>query len=84
MPLAVKVAACGEPMVEFKPSGGATDGSTSRASAAAAQGARVRYFSALGDDAYGRMLRALCDETGMDHADVSHERIAATRVIDWR
>jgi 2-dehydro-3-deoxygluconokinase len=42
--------------------------------AAARQGARVAYASALGDDPYGRMLRALWDREGVDHRGVDHRR----------
>ncbi len=54
--------------------------SSNFAIAAARQGARVGYFSALGDDAHGRMLRALWDAEGVDHAGVKTDAAAFTAV----
>ena len=74
------ILALGEPMVEFNHTGEGAGrlylqgfgGDTSNfAIAAARQGARVGYLSALGDDPYGAMLRRLWDEEGVDHADVA-------------
>ena len=72
------IVAYGEPMVEFNQTGegggrlylqGFGGDSSNFAIAAARQGARVGYFSALGDDGNGRMLRALWEEEGVDHGD---------------
>ena len=76
---ALDILAYGEPMVEFNQTGegdgrlylqGFGGDSSNFAIAAARQGARVGYFSALGDDRNGRMLRALWDEEGVDHRSV--------------
>ena len=65
---AVDILAYGEPMVEFNQTGegggrlylqGFGGDTSNFAVAAARQGARVGYLSALGDDPYGAMLRAL-------------------------
>ena len=64
----IDILALGEAMVEFNQTGAADGrlylqgfgGDTSNfAVAAARQGARVGYVSALGDDVYGAMLRAI-------------------------
>ncbi len=79
----------GEPMVEFNQTGqgdgrqylqGFGGDSSNFAIAAARQGARVGYFSALGDDAHGRMLRALWDEEGVDHECVKTDAAACTAI----
>ena len=73
------ILALGEPMVEFNQTGEGGGrmylqgfgGDTSNAAIAAArQGAKVGYVSAVGDDVYGRMLRELWDGEGVDHAGV--------------
>lgn len=83
------ILALGEPMVEFNQTGQdggrlylqGFGGDTSNAAIAAArQGARVGYLSAVGDDAYGRMLRALWDREGVDHAGVRTDPDAFTAV----
>ena len=83
------ILAYGEPMVEFNQTGegggrlylqGFGGDSSNFAIAAARQGARVGYFSALGDDGNGRMLRALGDEEGVDHGDVRNDAGAFTAV----
>ena len=85
----VDILAYGEPMVEFNQTGqgdgrlylqGFGGDSSNFAIAAARQGARVGYFSALGDDAHGRMLRALWDEEGVDHTDVKVDAAACTAI----
>lgn len=85
----VDIVALGEPMVEFNQTGDAQGrlylqgfgGDTSNfAVAAARQGARVAYVSALGDDPYGRMLRALWDAEGIDHAAVATDATAYTAI----
>ena len=73
------ILALGEPMVEFNQAG-ATGGRTylqgfggdtsNAAIAAARQGARVGYLSAVGDDVYGRMLRELWSRENVDHDGV--------------
>jgi 2-dehydro-3-deoxygluconokinase len=83
------ILAYGEAMVEFNQTG-AGDGrlylqgfggdSSNFAIAAARQGARVGYWSALGDDAHGRALRALWDAEGVDHASVRSDASAFTAI----
>lgn len=48
--------------------------------AAARQGARVAYVSAVGDDGFGAMLRALWDAEGVNHAAVATDAQASTAV----
>jgi 2-dehydro-3-deoxygluconokinase len=76
---ALDIVALGEPMVEFNQTGerdgrlylqGFGGDTSNFAIAAARQGARVAYLSAVGDDPYGAMLRALWDREGVDHAGV--------------
>lgn len=84
----VDIVALGEPMVEFnqtEPQGrqylqGFGGDSSNFAIAAARQGARVAYVSALGDDPYGAMLRALWDAEGVDHACVATDPAAFTGI----
>ncbi len=90
VPLADReILALGEPMVEFNQTGeqgGRTylqgfGGDTSNfAIAAARQGARVGYLSALGDDPYGRSLRALWEAEGVCHRDVRTDPAAFTAI----
>jgi 2-dehydro-3-deoxygluconokinase len=70
-----EILAIGEPMVEFNQTGDADGrlylqgfgGDTSNfVIAAARQGARTGYITALGDDPYGAMLRKLWQEEGVD------------------
>jgi 2-dehydro-3-deoxygluconokinase len=70
------IVSLGEPMVEFNQTGeregrlymqGFGGDSSNFAIAAARQGARVAYVSALGADPYGAMLRALWDREGVNH-----------------
>ena len=84
-----QIVVLGEPMVEFNqtPQGEGRlylqgfGGDTSNfAIAAARQGARVAYLSALGDDPYGAMLRALWSREGVDHAGVRTDAQAYTAV----
>ncbi len=79
----------GEPMVEFNQTGeragriylqGFGGDSSNFAIAAARQGARTGYLSALGDDPYGGMLRALWDEEEVDHASVKTDAAAFTAI----
>ena len=83
------ILAFGEPMVEFnqtRDDGGRLylqgfgGDSSNFAIAAARQGARVGYLSALGDDPYGRMLRALWDEEAVDHRGVKADAAAFTAI----
>lgn len=83
------ILAYGEPMVEFNQTG-AGDGrlylqgfggdSSNFAIAAARQGARVGYWSALGDDGHGRALRAQWDAEGVDHGCVRSDPSAFTAI----
>ncbi len=83
------IVSIGEPMVEFNQTGegdgrlyvqGFGGDSSNFAIAAARQGARVAYVSAVGDDPYGRLLRALWDAEGVDHAGVAADPAAFTAV----
>ncbi|MDY0746712.1 sugar kinase [Paucibacter sp. R3-3] len=83
------IVSLGEPMVEFNQTGAdqgrlylqGFGGDTSNfAVAAARQGARVAYVSALGADPYGAMLRALWDREGVDHASVASDPQAFTAI----
>lgn len=84
-----EILALGEPMVEFNQTGEGGGraylqgfgGDTSNAAIAAArQGARVGYLSAVGDDVYGRMLRELWTREGVDHQGVHTDAQAFTAV----
>ncbi len=83
------ILAYGEPMVEFNQTGegggrlylqGFGGDSSNFAIAAARQGARVGYWSALGDDANGRALRALWDAESVDHRCVRSDAAAFTAI----
>ena len=83
------IVAFGEPMVEFNQTGegggrlylqGFGGDTSNFAIAAARQGARVAYLSALGDDPYGRMLRELWTREGVDHAAVATDPQAYTAI----
>jgi len=86
---APQILALGEAMIEFNATG-ADDGrlylqgfggdTSNFAIAAARQGARAGCLGALGDDANGRMLRALWDAEGVDHGDVRSDAAAYTAV----
>ncbi|MGV3569151.1 MAG: sugar kinase [Ramlibacter sp.] len=87
--MSVDILALGEPMVEFNQTGEGGGrlylqgfgGDTSNAAIAAArQGASVGYVSAVGDDVYGRMLRALWAREGVDHEAVRTDGQAFTAV----
>ena len=86
---AVDILALGEAMVEFNQTGAADGrlylqgfgGDTSNfAVAAARQGAPAGYLSALGDDVYGAMLRAMWREEGVDDSGVRSDGDAFTAV----
>lgn len=83
------ILALGEPMVEFNQTGEGGGrqylqgfgGDTSNAAIAAArQGARVGYISAVGDDVYGQMLRELWQREGVDASTVRTDAQAFTAV----
>jgi 2-dehydro-3-deoxygluconokinase len=85
----VDIYALGEPMVEFnqtREGGGRTylrgfGGDTSNAAIAAArQGAKVGYISAVGDDVYGALLRELWTQEGVDHEAVLTNPLGYTAV----
>ncbi|MDH5539160.1 MAG: sugar kinase [Rhizobacter sp.] len=81
------IVSLGEPMVEFNHTGdgrnylqGFGGDSSNFAIAAARQGARAAYLSALGDDPYGRLLRELWTKEGVDHQDVKTDPAAYTAI----
>ena len=85
----VDILAIGEPMVEFNQVGGAGSreylqgfgGDTSNfAIAAARQGAKVAYYTRLGDDIYGTMLRDLWAREGVDASTVQADPEASTGI----
>ncbi len=89
----VDIVSLGEAMVEFNQTSageGAAQGrmylqgfggdTSNFAIAAARQGARVAYLSALGADPYAQMLRGLWDAEGVDHADVVERADAFTAI----
>jgi 2-dehydro-3-deoxygluconokinase len=87
--VSVDILALGEPMVEFNQTGEGAGrlylqgfgGDTSNAAIAAArQGARTAYLSAVGDDVYGQMLRQLWTREGVDHSGVRSDGEAFTAV----
>jgi len=86
-PVQTDILALGEPMVEFNQTGEGGGrmylqgfgGDTSNAAIAAArQGAKVGYLSAVGADVYGRMLRELWHREGVDHEGVRTDPEAFT------
>lgn len=86
---AFDIVAFGEPMVEFNQTGegggrlylqGFGGDTSNFAIAAARQGARVAYVSALGADPYARLLRDLWDAEGVDHASVGTDPEAYTAI----
>jgi len=83
------ILALGEPMVEFNQTGDGGGrlylqgygGDTSNfAISAARQGAAAGYLSAVGDDAFGRMLRELWEREGVDHRGVYTDPDAFTGI----
>ena len=85
----VDVLALGEPMVEFNQTGAeggrvyrqGFGGDTSNfIIAAARQGARSGYISAVGDDPYGAMLRALWRREGVGQDTVATDSAAFTAI----
>lgn len=85
----VDILAFGEPMVEFNQTKdgdgrlylqGFGGDSSNFAIAAARQGARTGYLSAVGDDPYGRLLRELWTREGVDHHGVKTDTAAFTAI----
>jgi 2-dehydro-3-deoxygluconokinase len=85
----IDVLAIGEAMVEFNQTGegggrnylqGFGGDTSNFAVAAARQGARAGYLSALGHDEHGRILRELWDREGVDHSGVAARPDAYTAV----
>ncbi|TFZ07379.1 sugar kinase [Ramlibacter henchirensis] len=85
----VDVLALGEAMVEFNQTGegggrlylqGFGGDTSNFAIAAARQGARAGFVSALGSDEHGRTLRALWDRERVDHSGVRTDPSAYTAV----
>ncbi|MEP7302037.1 MAG: sugar kinase [Caldimonas sp.] len=85
----IELLALGEAMIEFNQTGerdgrvylqGFGGDTSNFAIAAARQGARTGYLSALGDDAHGRMLRALWAEEGVDASGVASDPGAFTAI----
>src|SRR3954468_10319159 len=83
------ILALGEAMVEFNQTGASEGrlylqgfgGDTSNfAIAAARQGARAGYLSAVGDDSHGRMLRALWKAERVDDSAVATDAAAYTAI----
>lgn len=84
-----EILSLGEPMVEFNQTGerggrlylqGFGGDTSNFAIAAARQGAKVGYLSAVGDDPYGRLLRTLWDAEGVAHGGVKTDAEAFTAV----
>ena len=84
-----EILAYGEPMVEFNQTGqqdgrlylqGYGGDTSNFAIAAARQGARVGYLSAVGDDPYGAMLRQLWQAEGVDDRTVATDPQAYTAI----
>jgi 2-dehydro-3-deoxygluconokinase len=83
------VLALGEAMVEFNQTGegggrsylqGFGGDTSNFVIAAARQGARAGYISALGDDSHGRMLRELWTREGVDHSHVATDADAYSAI----
>ena len=88
-PHEVELLALGEAMIEFNQTGerdgrvwlqGFGGDTSNFAIAAARQGAKAGYLSALGDDARGRMLRALWAREGVDASGVGSDASAFTAI----
>jgi 2-dehydro-3-deoxygluconokinase len=84
-----QILALGEAMVEFNCTGegggrlylqGFGGDTSNFAIAAARQGARAGCLGALGDDANGRLLRALWDAEGVEHRDVRSDPAGYTAI----
>jgi 2-dehydro-3-deoxygluconokinase len=83
------IIALGEPMIEFNQTGegdgrlyrqGFGGDSSNLVVAAARQGARTGYVTALGDDIYGRMFLALWRDEGVDASGVKIDGSAPTAI----
>lgn len=86
---AFDIVSLGEPMIEFNQTGdggarlylqGYGGDSSNFAIAAARQGARVAYVSAVGDDRYGRLLRELWQREGVHDGGVRTDAAAYTAI----
>ena len=86
---AFDIVSLGEPMIEFNQTAdgggrlylqGYGGDSSNFAIAAARQGARVAYVSAVGDDPYGRMLRDLWQREGVHDGGVRTDAAAYTAI----
>src|SRR5688500_4846592 len=87
--MAVDIISIGEPLIEFNQTGGANSNqylqgfggdSSNFIIAAARQGARVVYITALGDDTYGKMFLDLWRTEGVDTSAVKIDPSAPTAV----
>lgn len=85
--MAIDLLCCGEPLLEFNQTSGSTTyvqghgGDTSNAAIAAArQGARVGYFTALGADPFGDSFMALWQTEGVDASHVIRRADAHTGI----
>jgi 2-dehydro-3-deoxygluconokinase len=87
--MTLDIISIGEPLIEFNQTGGVNSmrylqgfggDSSNFIIAAARQGARTGYLTALGDDAYGRMFLDLWRTDGIDASAVKIDRTAPTAV----
>ena len=87
--MGLDIIAIGEPLIEFNQTGGAGSNqylqgfggdSSNFAIAAARQGARSGYITAVGDDTYGRMFLDLWQAEGVDTSGVRIDASAPTAV----
>ena len=87
--MALDIIAIGEPMIEFNQSAGSDSirylqgfggDSSNFIIAAARQGARTGYLTALGDDAYGEMFLDLWRTEGIESTAVKIDRSAPTGI----
>jgi 2-dehydro-3-deoxygluconokinase len=87
--MAVDIISIGEPLIEFNQTGGAGSNqylqgfggdSSNFIIAAARQGARTGYVTAVGDDTYGKMFRDLWTAEGVDTSAVKIDPSAPTAV----
>ena len=89
MTMALDIVSIGEPLIEFNQTGGAESvqylqgyggDSSNFIIAAARQGAKTGYLTALGDDTYGAMFRELWRKEGVDTSAVKIDRAAPTAI----
>jgi 2-dehydro-3-deoxygluconokinase len=87
--MGLDIIAIGEPLIEFNQTGGAGSNqylqgfggdSSNFTIAAARQGARAGYITALGDDTYGRMFLDLWKAEGVDTSGIKIDASAPTAV----